>query len=67
MQSKESKFYEIPEFSILFIGPNRKLGNLGNFHVFIIKPDHKVIFFVPQVFFWFLDLAFHILLKVEAK
>ena len=34
------KVSEISEFSILFIGPNQKLGNLGNFHTFLIKPSY---------------------------
>ena len=58
---------EISEFSILFIGPNRKLGNLRKFHIFLIKPHHKVIFLLSQVFFLFLDFEFFILPKIKVN
>ena len=35
------KLSEISEFSILSIGQNRKLGNLGNWYFFLIKPHHN--------------------------
>ena len=42
---------EISEFSILGIGQNRKLGNLGNWHFSLLKPHEKVnVFFFGVIF-----------------
>ena len=44
-------FSEISEFSILGIGQNRKLGNLGNWHFSLLKPHEKVnVFFFGVIF-----------------
>ena len=37
------KLFENSEFLILGIGQNRKLGNLGNWYFFLIKPHPNVI------------------------
>ena len=45
------KLSEISEFSILGIGQNRKLGNLGNWHFSLLKPHEKVSAFFFGVIF----------------
>ena len=65
---KQTKLSEISEFSVLFIGSNRKFGNLRNVYIFLIKPHHKAIFFLPQVFFfrfWILCFIYYSRLKQD--
>ena len=60
------KLSEISEFSILGIGQNRKLGNLGNFYFFSLSFILKV-HFLFEVIFWFLDFEFLILPKIKVN
>ena len=45
------KLPEVSKFSILGIGQNRKLGNLGNWHFSLLKPHEKVSAFFFGVIF----------------
>ena len=46
---------------------NRKLGKLGEFHIFLIKPHHKIVHFLKflshVIFFGFWILGFKIKVK----
>ena len=62
---RKRNLFEISEFSILGIGQNWKLWNLGNWHISLLKPHEKVnVFFFGPFFSQFLDFEFHIILKI---
>ena len=59
------KLSEVSKFSISGIEQNKKLGNLGNFHFFVLITYEICSSFLS--FFWDLVLGFNILPKIEAK
>ena len=47
------KLFEVSKFLLSSIGQNRKFGNLGNGHCFLLKPHCKVKVFSYKSFFQF--------------